>query len=338
MHEQEKIESAEGTEIARYEAPAQMMSLAPRSLTEAMESAKLLAASGLCPQEYRGKPADVLAAIIMGSELGITPFQSLQNIAVINGRPSMWGDLVLGLVRASGLLEYMKERDPAEALENREGRCEIKRKGDAEPIVRTFSMDEAETAGLIDRSRQGRGNGPWITYPGRMLQMRARSWAIRDTFPDVLKGLYFREEAADLPDEGSSGPRVVSMPRRASEPVDVDGFLADAGKVGAPSPQQHSASRPARQNAAAPQAEDSAWRGILNNVHERQGTSKGKEGKDRPWVRFDLETSGGTFSTFDTNIRDAAAALIGTEVAIHYSVTDKGYKVVSSIAALDVDE
>ena len=68
------------------------MSLVPQTLTEATELAGLLAQSTIVPIDFRGKPGDVLVAMMMGGEVGLSPIQSLQNIAVINGRPCIWGD------------------------------------------------------------------------------------------------------------------------------------------------------------------------------------------------------------------------------------------------------
>ncbi len=86
-----------------------------------------------------------MLAVQLGSEVGLRPMQALQNIAVINGRPAVWGDALM----------------------------------------------DAKRAGLWTKA------GPWQTYPRRMLQMRARSFALRDAFPDVLKGLISVEEALD---------------------------------------------------------------------------------------------------------------------------------------------
>jgi hypothetical protein len=69
--------------------------------------------------------------------------------------------------------------------------CVVKRND--ETITQSFSRKDAEQAGLWSKP------GPWITYPKRMLQMRARSWAIRDAFPDALHGIYVAEEAMDIP-------------------------------------------------------------------------------------------------------------------------------------------
>ena len=66
------------------------------------------------------------------------------------------------------------------------------------PIIRTFSIAEARKARLLGKS------GPWQDYRGRMLQMRARGFALRDGFADVLKGLNIREEVEDIPKEKES--------------------------------------------------------------------------------------------------------------------------------------
>jgi hypothetical protein len=60
------------------------------------------------------------------------------------------------------------------------------------PERRTFSVADAKRAKLWFKA------GPWTTYPDRMLQMRARGFAIRDVFPDALRGVITAEEAVDI--------------------------------------------------------------------------------------------------------------------------------------------
>jgi hypothetical protein len=152
--------------------------------------ATLVYKSTLVPPEHRNNLANVFGIIAYGLELGLNPMQSLQNIAFVSSKPSVYGDMLLGLVEASGLLEEFEEVEPGEAVSTGIGRCTLKRRG-RPPITRTFTREMAETAKLW-------GKNTWATYPGRMLQMRARSWALRDAFSDVLKGLYAREEAEDI--------------------------------------------------------------------------------------------------------------------------------------------
>jgi hypothetical protein len=165
--------------------PAQSFDLSPKSLDEALKFADYLADSSIVPKDFQQKPGNILVAIQWGMELGLKPMQAMQNIAVINGRPSLWGDAVLALVRASSLCEYVYE-----TFENGTATCRVKRRGEEEQI-RTFSEADAKQAGLIGKQ------GPWAQYPNRMKQMRARAFALRDVFPDVLKGMPIAEEISD---------------------------------------------------------------------------------------------------------------------------------------------
>lgn len=160
-------------------------SLTPKTLDEAMQYSKLIADSDFCPKEYKGKTGNVLVAIQYGSELGLSPMQALQNISIINGKPCLWGDAMLALVKANKTFVNMHEE-----VKSGVACCVVERKNQ-EPVERTFSIDDAKKAGLWGKQ------GPWTQYPNRMLQMRARSFALRDSFPDVLKGLIAREEAED---------------------------------------------------------------------------------------------------------------------------------------------
>jgi len=171
----------------------QTFSLAPRNLDEAMKYAELLSKSSFVPKDFKGKPGDILVAVQMGAEMGLPPIQSLQNIAVINGRPSVWGDSALAICQNHPKYESIEESIKGTG-DSMFAECIVKRKGEADCKV-TFSIQDAKKAGLWGRQ------GPWSTYPKRMLQMRARGFALRDKFSDALKGMITREEAEDIPIE-----------------------------------------------------------------------------------------------------------------------------------------
>lgn len=157
----------------------------------AIKCAELIAKSSICPTIYKGKSEDVLVAVQFGFEIGLKPLQAIQNIAVINGRPCVWGDAALAICLSKPEFEYIHEHfneDTKVAI------CTVKRVGMPERME-TFSMEDAKTAGLWNKQ------GPWSTYPKRMLQMRARGFALRDIAADWLKGLILREEAQDYPIE-----------------------------------------------------------------------------------------------------------------------------------------
>jgi hypothetical protein len=165
--------------------------LRPQTFDQLVMFANMAAKSALVPRDYQNKPENVMLAVQMGSEIGLAPMQSLQNIAVINGRPAVWGDAMLGLCRNSATCKDVVERIEGEG-EKMTATCIAHRAG-SEPVVVQFSVDDAKKALLWGKA------GPWQQYPKRMLQMRARSFALRDAFPDVLRGLVSAEEAQDTP-------------------------------------------------------------------------------------------------------------------------------------------
>lgn len=189
--------------------PARGLSL--QSMDDAYRFAKMVAASDFAPKDFKGKPESCLLAIQAGSEVGLTPMQSLQSIAVINGRPTIWGDAALALVQASVVCEYVREytEGDGDALV---AVCEAKRKGYPAPTVVRFSVADARKAGLYGKP------GPWQQYPTRMLALRARGFALRNAFADALRGLITAEEAQDYPTADLPQPRV-TQPQAAPEPA-----------------------------------------------------------------------------------------------------------------------
>lgn len=165
-----------------------VFSLQPSNLQEAMQLAELMANSEMVPKDFRGRPGNVLVAVQMGAEVGLAPMQAIQNIAVINGRPSIWGDAVKAIILNSPLCEKFEENFDEQSMT---AWVTVQRKGHAERQV-SFSQGDAQAAGLWGKQ------GPWSQYPKRMLAMRARGFASRDEFADVLKGLSVAEEQMDI--------------------------------------------------------------------------------------------------------------------------------------------
>jgi hypothetical protein len=192
--------------------------LSPQNFEQALVFAGYLAESGLVPKDYERNSGKCLIAMQWGAELGLKPLQAIQNIAVINGRPSLWGDVMLAIVRASPLCEYVVEEVLGDVA-----RCRVKRRGEPEQ-VREFTKADAEMAKLWNKE------GPWRNYPKRMLQMRARAWALRDVFTDLLKGLHMAEEAWDMP------PKDMGPVQYANPPFEGPTGGGDAPPPPAPTP------------------------------------------------------------------------------------------------------
>jgi len=221
-------------EISPIRAPlmASAHGIIPTDFESVWRMSTVLCKTGMIPACFKDKPEDTAAAIMWGMEIGISPIVSLQSIAVINGRPSLWGDILPAMVTKAGhKLDETIEGDGATL----KATCVLTRR-DGHTVTRSFSMADAKRAGLATKT------GPWTQYPQRMVQMRARSWAVRDGAADVLRGLQVAEEqqdamrditpqkaeTLDIPD-APEPPKVtaVEQAQDAPEPIaDEAGFLS----------------------------------------------------------------------------------------------------------------
>ena len=168
-----------------------LAALVPTNIDEAFRLSQALAGAGdMVPKHFQGKPQMVMAAIARGMEVGMAPMQALASITVINGRAAVWGDAIPALLQRAG--------HSIDASVNGEGDtmvavATVTRGDTGQTIERSFSVDDAKLAGLWKKQ------GPWQTYPKRMLEMRARALAARDGAADALMGLQVSEEMRDVP-------------------------------------------------------------------------------------------------------------------------------------------
>jgi len=182
--------ATQGAVPARYEAPVQgvnTLAYEPTNLDEAFRMAQILVSSGLTP---RGVDTPQKAFLIMaqGRELGLSTMQSLGNIYVVEGKVSLSSDLMAAMVLKSNVCEYLRvvEMTPERST------YAAKRRGGTE-FRFSFSWEDAGKAGLT-------GRATYKANPADMLRHRALSKCVRAVFPDVVAGLYSRDEADDIVD------------------------------------------------------------------------------------------------------------------------------------------
>ena len=195
-----------------------------RTVAEVYGFCELIGRAGMLPKGVSLEGAVV--SVLAGARLGLDPFQAVQGIAVVNGRPALWGDAMLAVVKGSGLLEdeqveYLPSRKECAGV-----RYTAKRKGVRSPYIGTFSRADAERAGLWGKP------GPWSQYPERMLLARARAFALRDGFADVLRGIACREEVEDAVVEVQPTPEAPTAPAAPEavatvEPAPAPASVAD---------------------------------------------------------------------------------------------------------------
>jgi hypothetical protein len=126
----------------------------------------------------------------------------------------VYGDAAMALVQASPVCEDVEEYFEDEGTPNPVAVCVAKRKG-RKPVTVRFSVEDAKRAGLWGKQ------GPWSAYPKRMMQMRARGFALRDAFPDVLKGMITAEEAQDYPSDVYRNAPVNTIQTKPANPLDA---------------------------------------------------------------------------------------------------------------------
>ncbi len=303
----------------------------PMTFDEQLKAADMVSKTEFCPKDYRGKPENVMVAAHYGRDLGLKFLQSLWGIAVINGRPSVWGDAALAVVLASGLVEDFKELCGSDALAAGSGFCQIKRKGRASWVQVKFTREDAEIAGLWGKA------GPWQNYPGRMLQMRARGFALRDAFADVLKGLPFVEETSDYqsglfggrpiidtqgtvkaPESKSAQAAMAALPQPAATPPSVPPPPAPVQPTGVGKPKP---TAPGGNKVAQP------WQGKLKVVESLTYDDKNQKTgvvTKKPWYHL-VGVDGTGFATYSESAANLARETVGkgSEVVITWENTGK---------------
>lgn len=143
-------------------------------------------------------PEEALVILMTGHELGLRPMQSLRGIYVVNGKPVLSADMLVGAVLASGACTKWR------VVVTTPERCEIhtRRKGQDADEIGVWTRADAETAGL---TRKG---GTWAQYPAIMLRHRCAADLARRVYPDVCLGVYVPGEL-----DGGEGGGVIELPR-----------------------------------------------------------------------------------------------------------------------------
>lgn len=154
----------------------------PNDFIEASKIAEALWRSRILPKAI-DSPEMALAIIVQGNELGLSPMQSLRGLFIIEGRVCMAAQTMVALVEQSGAAVYFRQVESTEESST----WETQRHGHPEPMRYTFTLKEAERAGLTRRKT-------WQEYPRAMMSWRAAAMLARTAFADVVGGLYTPEE------------------------------------------------------------------------------------------------------------------------------------------------
>lgn len=178
-------------------------------MRDRVDWAEKIARSNLLPRQYQNNPANVLLALEYGNALGISPVVAMQQIHVIEGKPTASAQLIGGLVRNAGhklRVEFNDKTMTATAT--------IIRSDDPDyEFTAVWTMDRARAANLT-------GKGNWKTYPAAMLKARAITEVARDACPEALFGVAYTAEELN----GDAPVKVEAT----VVPEDVEGRFKDA--------------------------------------------------------------------------------------------------------------
>lgn len=194
----------------------------PQNVEEVWRLSNVFHRSQMAPSTLN-TPEKVMVSILAGAELGLLPFQAMQSFGVINGRPVLYGDGLLAVVRSRGfrVREWSQGAD-----DDRVAFCEVIRPDSGETIRRSYSVADAKKAQLWSKT------GPWQTNPNRMLQVRARAFACRDAAADILRGFQMREEVEDYAEVVQVVPAKSGVRERLSARTtpSQEGFTVENGQ------------------------------------------------------------------------------------------------------------
>lgn len=179
----------------------------------AYDMAQKLAATSFVPQSLRGKPGDIAAAILAGSELGLKPMATLKSIDIIQGTPALRAHAMRAVIQNQG--------HEIELVESEDTHCRMRgrRKGSDTWQQVVWDIPRARLLGLL-------GKDQWKKQPKAMLVARATGELCRLIASDALHGMAYVSEELDGYVHGEIAP--------AKAPLSVAAITAPAPVQAAP--------------------------------------------------------------------------------------------------------
>lgn len=168
--------------------------LQPLDLTAAYTVSAWLLESGLY-QQYK-TTAQIFAVIVRGKELGLGMTTALAGHHVLGGKPVASADMLRALVERDPTFEYMYPKE----MSNTSVTWVAKRKGYPEPVTYTYTIEDAQLAGLCKKGNYGDSSN-WGKRPQDMLNKTAGSKLARLLWPAATLGLYCPEEMGSSEEE-----------------------------------------------------------------------------------------------------------------------------------------
>jgi len=191
----------------------------------AQRAGKMLAASDLVPQQFRGNVANCVIALNIASRIGADPFAVLQSLYIVHGRPAWSSQFLIAMVNASGRYTPLQFRMTGDG-DDLTCVAHAKDKETGEPVEGPpVSIQMAKDEGWATKS-----GSKWVSMAPLMLRYRAGAFFSRIYAPDLCLGMRTMEEEVDIreakpaPSKGifPTRPKPEPEPEPKPEPVPIE--------------------------------------------------------------------------------------------------------------------
>lgn len=165
----------------------------------ANQMAKALAASTIIPRDYQKNEANCMVALEQAVRLKVSPMMVMQNLYVIQGRPSWSSKFLIAAINGSGKFDMELQYEEIRDRDGKPFSCLAWTMKDGRRVEgMVVDMDMAKAEGWLDKN-----GSKWKTMPQLMLRYRAVSFFSSLNCPELTLGLYTKEEAETIDDYNS---------------------------------------------------------------------------------------------------------------------------------------
>jgi hypothetical protein len=154
--------------------------------------AMMFSKSDLVPVRFQNNPGNCIIAIEMAERMGASYLMVMQNLDVIQGKPSFSSTFLIACINACGKFSPLRyEEDDKDG-----GRCRawaLDKLNNEKIFGIWVSMEMAKLEGWVDRK-----GSKWKTIPALMLRYRSASFFQRQFAPEISMGFHTTEELIDI--------------------------------------------------------------------------------------------------------------------------------------------
>ena len=193
-----QVATAENTQVSRNKVTDFSLGIFGTSdnFIMANQMAKALSSSTIVPREYQGNVSNCLVAIEQANRLKVSPMMVMQNLYVIQGRPSWSSKFLIAAINGSGKFDMELQYEETKDKDGKPYSCLAWTTKNGRRVEgMTVDMQMAKDEGWLTKN-----GSKWKTMPALMLRYRAASFFSSLNCPELTLGLYTKEEAETIDD------------------------------------------------------------------------------------------------------------------------------------------